>query len=104
MVTGSYNGVTSPTPHLSEPLHGSAPEVVQEVPRVAPLPGVRGLAVRPKHTPVNALRRMGGGEVRLKHAPAHASWRTGGGGIRVEQVQRQASFNRRPRALTSRVW
>ena len=60
MVLGSYIGVTLPAPHLSEPLHGSAPEVAQEAPRIAPLPGVRGLAVRPKHAPVNALRRVGG--------------------------------------------
>ena len=120
MVLGSYIGVTLPAPHLSEPLHGSAPEVAQEAPRIAPLPGVRGLAVRPKHAPVNALRRVGGevrlkhapvnalrrvgGEVRLKHAPERASWRIGSGGSVWSKYKGRARFYSQPRALTSRVW
>ena len=46
-----------PLPHLSEPLQGSAPEVAQEVPRIAPLPGVRGLAVPPKHAPSRMMHK-----------------------------------------------
>ena len=87
MVLGSYIGVTLPAPHLSEPLHGSAPEVAQEAPRIAPLPGVRGLAVRPKHAPVNALRRVGG-EVWI-NTPLHMH--RGGHGVEdpCDKVQRQ---------------